>query len=225
MAELNEKEGVEVKVNSFVERNKKVFLVIGIVIAVLLVAFIIGFAIGNNSKKNNIGKIDQITYNLVDDSLSADEPELTARRNTALEEIKPLLNKSGIVGARANMLAAEVSYQLEKLEDAASYWAATALKAKKTYIEPIAYYNLAVVYEDMGKLEDAAANYKLAADNASFVLNTHAKFSYARCLESQGKYAEAVAAYTELNDSNPTESWAEIGKSRILSLQAEGKAE
>lgn len=225
MSDTNEKEGVEIKVNSFVEKNKKGLIIALSVLVVLLVAYIIGFAVGRSNKEKNLATIDTITYKLVDDSMNADEAELKTRRNTALEELQPLVSKSGIVGARANMLAADIAYQLEDNESSASYWAATAKKAKGTYIEPIAYYNLGVCNEDMDNLEEAAANYKLAADNEEFVLNTHAKFSYGRVLEAQGNFADAVAAYTELNDSDPNDAWAQLAKTRILTLQAEGKAE
>lgn len=225
MSEIVEKETVGKKVNSFIENHKKGLLVAVIVIIALLVLYIIGFAVGKSIKEKDLAKIDEITFTLVDDSMSADEAELTTRRNTAMEELQALTGKSGIVGARANMLCAELAYQLEKLDEAASYWMATAAKAKKTYIEPIAFYNLGVCYEDLGKLEDAAANYKLAAENKDFVLNTHAQFSYGRTLEALNKYDEAFAVYNALNNQNPDDSWARLGKTRMLTLQAEGKAE
>ena len=225
MSDTKEKDEVSTKVNSFVENNKKVFLIVGIVLVALLVIYIVGFAISNNAKEKNLATIDSITYALVDNSMSADEAELTTRRNKALEDLQPLVGKSGIVGARANMLAAEISYQLENKADAAAYWTATASKAKKTYIEPIAYFNLAVVNEDLGNMDEAIANYKLAADDVDFILNTHAKFNYARCLETKGDYEGAVAAYKELFDTNPNDSWAQLGKTRILALETEGKVE
>ena len=225
MSEIVEKQSADKKVNSFIEKNKKVFIIVGVISVVVLACYIAGYAISKNIKAKDLAKIDEITFTLVDDSMAADAAELDTRRTTGIEELQSLVGKSGIVGARANMLAAELSYQLEKYDEAASYWEVCAKKAKKTYISPIAYYNLGVCYEQLGKLDEATNSYKIAAENEDFVLNTHAQFSYGRTLETQGKYADAVAVYTELNDKNPDDSWANLGKTRILTLQAEGKAE
>lgn len=225
MSEIVEKQTADKKVNSFLERNKKVIIIVGVVILVLLATFIAFFAIGKNTKAKDLAKIDEITFTLVDDSMAADAAELEARRTTGLEELQSFVGKSGIVGARANMLAAELSYQLEKYDDAAAYWEVCAKKAKNTYVAPIANYNLGVAYEELGKLDEAAAAYKLAAENDDFVLNTHAQFSYGRVLETQGKYAEAVEVYNKLNDKAPSDSWAQLAMTRVIALQSEGKAE
>lgn len=225
MAEKVENQTAGKKVNSFLERNKKLFIIVGIVLVVLLVGFVVAYGVGKSTKTKDIAKLDAITFTLVDDSMADDAAALEARRNAGLEDLQDLVGKSGIVGARANMLAAELCYQLEKYDDAINYWEVTAKKAGKSYIAPIANFNLGACYEEVGKVAEASEYYKLAADDENFVLNTHAKFSYGRTLEAQNLYTEAVAAYKELNDKNPDDSWAKLGKSRIIALQAEGKAE
>ena len=50
-------------------------------------------------------------------------------------------------------------------------------------------------------------------------------FSYGRILEAKADYAKAAAAYTELNDNFPSDSWAKLAKSRLISLKNEGKIE
>ena len=77
----------------------------------------------------------------------------------------------------------------------------------------------------MNKLEDAAANYKLAADSKSFALVPHAKFSYARVIEASGNKAEAITAYTELYDAYPNDNWGKLAKTRLIALKAQNKAE
>ena len=225
MSENVEKETLGIKVSYFAENHKKGLIITGIVLLALLIIYIIGYAIGKSAKEKDLAKIDEITFTLVDNSIGLDDAELTARRTAGIESLQSLVSKSGIVGARANMLCAEISYQLGKFDDAASYWEATAAKGKKSYIEPIAYYNLGACYENLGKLEEAVANYKLAAENKDFILNTHAQFSYGRVLEASGKYVEAVNVYKALNDQDPEDSWAKLAKTRIITLQAEGKAE
>ncbi len=123
------------------------------------------------------------------------------------------------------MFCAELAFRQEKYEVAANYWKDAAAKAKKSYLAPIAYFNLATCYENLGNVDAAMENYKLAADNNDFVMRTHAMFSYGRILEAKADYAKAAAAYTELNDNFPSDSWAKLAKSRLISLKNEGKIE
>lgn len=213
------------KVNSFIEKNKNVFIILIICVVCLLAGFIIGSVIGSNAKAKDLDAVETISYNLVDGSSSLESDELTARRNDALESLKVYTKKSGIVGVRANMLAAEIAYQLEDFDAAIDYWKATVAKDKKAYTAPLANYNLGACYEEINKLDEAANAYKAAAESKDFILMNHAKFSYGRVLETQGKYADAAVVYTDLNDKSPSDTWAQLAKTRLISLKVEGKIE
>ncbi|MCR4580829.1 MAG: tetratricopeptide repeat protein [Treponema sp.] len=225
MAENTEKQTASSKLNSFIESKKKIFITCLIILLCAIVGYIIAAVVINNAKVANLTALDDISYTLTESSASLEESELTARRIDAVEKLEAYTSKGGIVGARANMLKADLLYQQKNYAESAEAWKATASKAAKTYIEPIAYYNLAVCNEELGQNEEAIANYKLAADNKDFILKTHAAFSYGRALESAGKYAEAFTAYSDLYGSNPDDSWAKLAKTRMLTLQIEGKAE
>lgn len=212
------------KLNSFMEKNRKGVIAIAAAVIVVLVAFIVIISVSNSAKNKGIQAVDEITYELTNGSSKLEVEELKTRCETALEKIGPYTSKGGIVGARANMLAADVSYILEKYTESADYWNAVAAKGKNTYLEPIAKFNLGVCYEDLNNIDAAAEAYKAAAGNKDFVLKAHAKFSYGRVLEEQGKYAEAVAVYKDLNDILPNDTWAKLAKSRIISLENAGKA-
>ncbi len=213
------------KIGNLIEKNKVKFIVCLIVVACALAGYITTYAIYNSLKNKNLSRIDEITFTLTDKSGSLEESELEARRNTAIEQLAPFTKKNGIAGARANMICAEIAFQQKKYQESADFWKAAAKKAKKSYIAPIAYFNIGVCYEQLNNIDAAAENYKIAADNKSFVIKNHAKFSYGRVLEAQGKYAEAVSVFTEINDSNPDDSWAKLAKSRIIALKVQGKVE
>ena len=213
------------KIGNLIEKNKVKFIVCLIVVACALAGYITTYAIYNSLKNKNLSRIDEITFTLTDKSGSLEESELEARSNTAIEQLAPFTKKSGIAGARANMICAEIAFQQKKYQESADFWKAAAKKAKKSYIAPIAYFNIGVCYEQLNNIDAAAENYKIAADNKSFVIKNHAKFSYGRVLEAQGKYAEAVSVFTEINDSNPDDSWAKLAKSRIIALKVQGKVE
>ena len=225
MADKAENQTSSSKLNSFLEKKKKGLLGLLIALIVCLAAYIVISSVNNNTKEKNLAEIEEISYTLTHDSVSLDESELNARRIDAIDNLAVYAKKGGLVGARANYLCAELTYQQKKYEDAATYYEATAKKAGKTYLAPVAYYNLGVCYEQLNKLEDAAANYKLAADSKSFALVPHAKFSYARVIEASGNKAEAITAYTELYDAYPNDNWGKLAKTRLIALKAQNKAE
>ncbi len=213
------------KLAGFIEKNKKAFIAILIVLVCCLIGYIIFASVAKSNKSKNLQTLDEISYELTSKSSELEDAEIEARIATALEKAAPLTKKGGIVGTRANMFCAELAFRQEKYEDAANYWKDAAAKAKKSYLAPIAYFNLATCYENLGNVDAAMENYKLAADNNDFVMRTHAMFSYGRILETKADYANAAAAYTELNDNFPSDSWAKLAKSRLISLKNEGKIE
>lgn len=213
------------KLAGFIEKNKKAFIAILIVLVCCLIGYIIFASVAKSNKSKNLQTLDEISYELTSKSSELEDAEIEARIATALEKAAPLTKKGGIVGTRANMFCAELAFRQEKYEDAANYWKDAAAKAKKSYLAPISYFNLATCYENLGNVDAALENYKLAADNNDFVMKPHAMFSYGRILETKGDYATAAAAYTELNDNFPSDSWAKLAKSRLISLKNEGKIE
>ena len=213
------------KLAGFIEKNKKAFIAILIVLVCCLIGYIIFASVAKSNKSKNLQTLDEISYELTSKSSDLEDAEIEARIATALEKAAPLTKKGGVVGARANMFCAELAFKQEKYEDAANYWKDAAAKAKKSYLAPISYFNLATCYENLGNVDAAMENYKLAADNNDFVMRTHAMFSYGRILEAKADYAKAAAAYTELNDNFLSDSWAKLAKSRLISLKNEGKIE
>ena len=213
------------KLAGFIEKRKKVFIISLIVLVCLLIGYVIFASVANSNKIKGLQAIDEITFEMTDKSSDIDEAEISARLNTAFEKASAYTKKTGIVGARANMLCADITYQQKKYAESAEFWKAAAGKAKKTYLAPLCYFNLAACYEETGNNDDAAAYYKLAADNNSFVVRTHAMFSYARLLEAKGDYTTAAAAYTELYDNFAGDAWADLAKSRLIALKKDGKIE
>ncbi len=212
----------ESKLAASLEKNRIPLVCTFVVVLAALVVFTLVEVIGSKQTEKNLSKIDSISFALTDSSDGLEDDELEARRAEALSSLEPFVKKGGIAGVRANMLCAEILYQQDKYADALVYWERTAAKGKKSYTAPIAYYNIGVCNEQIGKLDAAADSYRKAAE-ADFVLASHAGFSYGRVLESQGKYDEAFSAYQDLNDRNPDDTWANIAKTRMIALQTEGK--
>lgn len=225
MATKEEKLTVGKKVNNFLDKNKAKLIGVLILFVCFIIGFIIGTVISANAKEKNLAEIEQISYDLTKDSATLEDSEITARIDEAYTKLADYTKKSGIVGVRANLLYADLLFRQGKFQDAISYYEKVVSLKSKAYTAPLALYNMAVCYEEINDMEKASENYKKAADSKDFFLYTHAKFSYGRTLEALGKYADAVQVYTELNDEVPQDSWANLAKTRILTLQAEGKVE
>lgn len=207
------------KLNDFMEKYRTAFIIVLVAIICFLIGFISTTAILNSSKSKDIAKIEEISYTLTSGSTALEEAELNTRCDTALSELAAFTKKGGIVGARANMLCADITYDQEKYAESIEYWKATAEKAKKSYLAPLAYFNMGVCNEELNNIETACENYKTAAQYKDFVLKAHAKFSYGRTLETLGKTEEAIAVYTELNDNSPEDSFAKLAKTRLIAIQ------
>ena len=211
------------KLAGFIEKNKKAFIAILIVLICCLIGYIVFATLAESSKEKTLQALDEISFEMTDKSSDLSDAEIASRLNTGFEKASAYAKKGGIVGARANMLCADITYQQKKYAESAGYWKAAAEKGKKTYLAPLCYFNLASCYEETGNIDDAATYYKLAADDNNFVVKTHAKFSYGRVLEAKGDFAGAAAAYTELNDNFSDDSWANLAKSRLIALKKDGK--
>lgn len=224
MSEKKEKETVSSKLNDFLEANRKVVLGVFLAVVVVLVAFIAVEVVNSSSSKKNLSAVEVIAYELTDNIADLDEAAIAARTDEYLGKLAAYTSKGGVAGVRANMLAAELAYSKKDYDAAIGYWDAAIAKGKKSYTAPLASFNKAVCYEELNKLDEASAAYKYAADFADFAMATHAKYNYARVFELKGDFKAAADAYNELVSSS-SDVWSNLAKTRVIALQAEGKAE
>ena len=223
MSEKEEKNTTSTKLNGFLEKNRKYVFAFSSVLIVLLIGFLVFEVVKSTTTNKNLAAIDSVFYQMTQGSDQLDDVELESKRVEFIEKLTPYAAKGGIVGVRANLICAELSFQKKDYANAITYWNNAETKGKKLYTAPIASFNKGVCYEQLGNLDEAANAYKVAADFEDYVMKNHAKFSYGRVLETQGKYADAAAAYTELNDNSPDDRWAQLAKTRLIALSVENK--
>ncbi len=220
-----EKRTVSDVLEEFINKNRKVLTLFFSLLAIAAVA-VIAFAFINEKNVNKgLEKIDLISYELTNKSSDLDDAGIAARQDSALSALAEYTGKSGVVGVRANMLAAEVHFQKKDYTSAGAAWLSAVEKGKKSYTAPLAYFNAAVCFEELGDLDKAAENYKSASQFEDFLEVAHAKFSLARVLEEKQDYAGAAAAYQSLVEASPSDSWAKLAKSRLIELKNSGKTE
>lgn len=223
--EVKENKKTSDKINSFLEKNRKGLLIVLVAAVVVIAGFSVCTIITSKTAEKTLSAVEEISYNLTEGSAGLEGEELEAKCAKALEDLAPYFSKGGVAGASANRLAAEIAFQKKDYEGALAYWTASAEKNKKAYTAPLAYFNMGVCCEELGKVAEAEANYKKAADFENFILKAHALFSLGRIYEAQGKFAEAAEAYKTANDKCPDDSWSFLAKSRLIDLKIQGKIE
>ncbi|MBQ9630752.1 MAG: tetratricopeptide repeat protein [Treponema sp.] len=218
-----EKESASEKLSSFMLKNRKIILALSACVIVAVVAVCLYIALSQRASQKAISEIEKIEYELTDNSFSLSEEELAERKKIAKEKLGQYLSKSGIVGVRSNMIAADLAFSERDFENAKSYWITAASKGKNSYTAALAYFNVAVCAEELNDLDTAISYYSRSADFTDFYLSPHARFSEGRVYEQKNDYANAKKAYTALVDSKPNDTWANLAKTRLLSLDIEGK--
>lgn len=213
------------RLSQFMLRHRMPIIVSLAVVIAAIVVYGISAAVVSSSRAKGISFVDTIEYELTNDSASLSDAEIESKRSDAMTKLTPYLAKGGVVGVRANMIAAGIAYGRKDYAAAKSYWTAAAAKGAKSYTAPLAYYNMAVCDENIGNLADAAASYGKAADVKDFPLASHARFSEARTYEALGDYKKASESYAKLSAGALGDVWTNLAETRLIALKTEGKTE
>ncbi|MCI1210080.1 MAG: tetratricopeptide repeat protein [Treponema sp.] len=211
------------KLDNFLTKHRVVILSIaGAVVAVILI-YTAAVTVLTNANKKALTKIDAITYALTKDSYNLSSDELQQRRTTAATALAAYNKKGGIIGIRANMLSADLSFEQKDYTAARSYWLAAAKADTKAYTAPLSYFNAAVCSEELDDSSSAITYYQKASEAPDFLLVSHALFSLGRVKEAQQDFTGASEAYQKIVDKSPSDKWADLAKSRLIALADEGK--
>ncbi|MBP3710325.1 MAG: tetratricopeptide repeat protein [Treponema sp.] len=217
-----EKATVGEKISGYMLRHRIPIIAASATVVIAIVVYTVAALVISKASEKNIAGIDAIEYELTHDSSLLSEAELEERRETALAALAQYLNKSGIAGARANMLAADIAFQRNEYEDAKLYWERVVSQSKKSYLVPLAYYNIGVCCEELGDFGNAALNYGNAVGADDFLLTSHALFSSGRAYELNDDVAKAAETYRKLEDMALNDNWTSLAKTRLIALKAKG---
>ena len=208
------------KVSSYVEARGKILIAILVVLVVAIVSYVVCTTVISKSNEKGLSALDAIEYSLTVNSSDLSEEDLDARRNTAIAALQQYVEKGGVVGVRANLLAGEICYSKKDYQASAKYYFSAAEKDKKAYTAPVAYFNAGVSYENSEDFENAEKCYTAASESPGFLSVAHAYFSLGRVRESMGNVEGAIEAYKTLNDKSPDSSWGNLAKSRLIALES-----
>ena len=213
----------EQKLGEFLSKNRKALVCVLIVVVAAIAGYAIFFNVSTAAIKKSLDKIEVIEYSLTKDAATLDESALESRRDTALANITPYLEKGGIVGARANMLAADIYGQKKNWQSSRDAWLKAASKRKGSYIESLCNFNAAASCEELGQADEALALYEKVAADKSFVNRSRACFAVGRIKEGKDDFEGAKAAYEQIATFEySNDEWNDLAKTRLMELKNNG---
>ena len=149
-----EKATVGEKISNYVENRQNVLIAILAVVVAAVIAYTVAVTVASKANTKGLAAIDTISYVMTQESASLSEEELEMRRNKALEDLSAYLEKGGIVGVRANMLAGEIYYSVKDFKNSAKCWTSAAAKEKNYDCSGSSSQNSYSLSIDEGKIDD-----------------------------------------------------------------------
>ncbi len=220
---LESKENTEQKVGSFLVRNRISILVCVAVIIVAAIAVSVFFGVKDGNTRKSLSKIDSIENTYRKDGSSLSSEEILARQTTALEGLDSYRAKSGVVGARSNLLAADIYFSKKDYTSALEAYESCMKADKKSYTYSISLYNSAVCYEELGNSDEALSAFEKVSEVENFPMVPQALFNMGLIKESKNDSAGAVEIYKKIADTYTSDSYANLAQSRLLALEVAGK--
>lgn len=214
------------KVAGVVSKYKGLLITIICVAVVGLIGYAVYEKVSTSVKDKYLSEIEKAEYALLTGTSALSDSELAPYYEATLKSVEPYTSKGGIVGARANLLKAEVEFRNKNFEAARTAYIVAASKVKKTYLAPICYFNAATACEELNDAAKAIEYYTLAAEDKNFADPTRAWFAVGRLKENSLDYVGAKEAYEKITAKDNTQDpWHNLAKSRLISMQIDGKIE
>ena len=208
----------------FIVKFKFVFLGIFVVGLIAIIAY--GVITSSNEKavKAGLTEIDAVTTEYAE--LKIAETTDSAKEDALLARAQAVADKSGpaVVKVRAQMIIAEIQFDRKNYEAARTAWLAAAEADKKSYTYGLCNYQCGICSEELGDLDNAVAYLKTAAESDGFAVVPRVLFNIGRIEETRGNFDKAVESYKKLVADYPSDQWASLAKSRIITLDIDGKA-
>lgn len=202
------------------------FVLLGILVAGILAIVAVGVVSSMNEKvvKAGLTEVDKITDEYA--TLKFSETTDTAKEDELIAKAQAVADKNGpvVVKVRANILVAEIQYGRKNYEAARAAWLAAAEADKKSYTFGLCNYQCGICSDELGDYDNAVAYLNAAAESEDFADVPRALFNIGRIEESRGNYEKAAETYKKLFADYPSDQWATLAKSRLISLSVDGKA-
>ncbi|MBR6216034.1 MAG: tetratricopeptide repeat protein [Spirochaetaceae bacterium] len=207
----------------FIVKFKFVFLGIFVVGLIAIIAYGVISSSNEKAVKAGLAEIDAVTTEYAE--LKIAETTDSAKEDALLARVQAIADKNTptVVKIRAQMVIAEIQFDRKNYEAARTAWLAAAEADKKSYTYGLCNYQCGICSEELGDLDNAVAYLKTAAESEGFAVVPRVLFNIGRIEETRGNIDKAVESYKKLVTDYPSDQWASLAKSRIITLDIDGK--
>lgn len=222
--EKNEKKTFSEKLSALLLKYRIIILSLVGLLILCAVGLGVFYAVKNSIDKKNFAFLDELTFSLDQSKATLTEDMLLAKYDSIKEKITEFTSKTktGAPAARAFMILASIEFENKNYTGSKDAWISAQEANKKAYTAPISLYNAAVCCEEIGEIDKALEYYGLAVEADNFSLKPHALFNMGRLYSESGKYEDAQKMFQSIIDKFPSDNWADLAKSNLISLSAEG---
>ena len=222
MQNKNEKTENKFDFAGFLQKNRKLILILVCVVIAAVIASIALFSVFDVMREKAITAVEDLGKRYEDIKSTLNEEESQEEVLSLLDDLTVFAEKkSGYAGGRAWYIIASIYTEKNEWEQAENAWVNAAKKIPKTYMSPLAWFNAGASAEELGKPEEAI-NYYLNSISApaGFSSAPRAQFSIGRLWEQLDNDEEAISAYQEIISKWPEDQvWPNIAHSRIIYLE------
>lgn len=214
-------------VSQFLLRYWKIIVAVLVIIAVVIIAVFAYLEIRSARENASARAFEE----LQDDYQSwqeAEEGERASLEETVRSQIEEITNEySGMyAAARALMIGAEISWEKEEWDEAASKYETVAENHSEIHLGPVALFNAAAAQDAAGKPEAAVQLLDTFVERYSggepTPELTRALFSRGRLYEQLEDFGSAADSYERLVNEHSESSWTNLAQNRIIALKTRG---
>jgi len=210
--------------NDFLQANRKVFLIFGIVAVVLVVGAGVVSVVNSSINTNSTIALEKLEADFASWSTATDADK-PAKSEAILAGADTVIRKySGrYAAARALLIKAQLQVAINDLPAAEKSFAALADKYPKSHLAPVALANAAAVAEDRGD-QDGALKYLERVDSKYPTEPGSGRviLSIGRIHENMKQYDKALEAYNRLIATGTDSDWTKLAHDRIIMLKSLG---
>ena len=220
--ELTLAERMEVSLDSLLSRNKKIFLIVIIVLVVALIGLAIGTSVSKSTLNKQFNLIDELeaTYAEVQ-AMDSEDALYQAKYDKLLAQLQDLAGKKANYPAlKSEYLLGMVAFEKEEYQKALDSFYSVYGKSKETYMGSLSLSNAAAAAEELQNTTLALEYYTKLIDEFGFSAAEAPKalFAQARLQESGGNVELAKATFQQLADQFPSSEFGKLAQNRLALL-------
>ena len=184
------KANINTRINDFTQKNRLFILSAIAAIIVLFFGFIISYSVHNSMQKNSNAKLEDLLnrYESLQPEISSANLDHNNDIDLFLSDLEEFAAKrSGYAAGKAYGMLAGISAIKLDWEASETAWINAAKSSKRTFYEPLAWFNAGVSAEEQESFDAAIGHYKKClASRSDFPSAIQAQFSIGRLFEELG---------------------------------------